>query len=56
MPISQKIIDRVLSSATTDEECKLMMEILNIEDKGSHRYESAYGKAIDIFIAVNDKE
>ena len=56
MPISQKIIDRVMESSSSSEEQALMMQILQIEDKGVFRFEAAYEKAIKDFIAKNDKE
>lgn len=56
MPISQKIIDRVSATTTTPEEQALMMQILQIEDKGIFRFETAYEKVIKDFIVVRDKE
>ena len=56
MPISQKIIERISATATTPEEQDLMMKILQIEDKGIFRFESAYEKVIKDFIEARDKE
>lgn len=56
MPISQKIIDRVSATTTTPEEQALMMQILQIEDKGIFRFETAYEKVIKDFIVARDKE
>lgn len=56
MPISQKIIDRVKVSTTSVEEQKLMMRILQIEDKGVFRFDAEYEKAIKEFIAKRDEE
>ena len=56
MPISQKIIDRVSATSTTPEEQTLMMQILQIEDKGIFRFETAYEKVIKDFIVARDKE
>ena len=56
MPISQKIIDRVSATSTTPEEQALMMQILQIEDKGIFRFETAYEKLIKDFIVARDKE
>ena len=56
MPISQKIIDRVSATSTTPEEQALMMQILQIEDKGIFRFETAYEKVIKDFIEARDKE
>ena len=56
MPISQKIIDRVSATSTTPEEQALMMQILQIEDKGIFRFETAYEKVIKDFIVTRDKE
>lgn len=56
MPISQKIIDRVSATSTTPEEQALMMQILQIEDKGIFRFETAYEKVIKDFIVARDKE
>lgn len=56
MPISQKIIDRISTTNITNEEKELMMEILQIEDKGIFRFEAAYEKAIKDFISERDKK
>ena len=56
MPISEHIIDRVKAANATEEEKKLMMEILQIEDKGIFRYEAAYEKAIKDYLAATDKK
>ena len=56
MPISQKIIERISATANSPEEQDLMMKILQIEDKGIFRFESAYEKVIKDFIVARDKE
>lgn len=56
MPISQKIIERISATANSPEEQDLMMKILQIEDKGIFRFESAYEKVIKDFIEARDKE
>ena len=56
MPISQKIIDRVATISDSPEERKLVMDILQIEDKGDFRYETAYEKAIKDYIAECEKK
>ena len=56
MPISENIIDRVNAAEATDEEKRLMMEILQIEDKGIFRYEAAYEKAIKDYLTATDKK
>ena len=55
MPISQKIIERISATANSPEEQDLMMKILQIEDKGIFRFESAYEKVIKDFIEARDK-
>ena len=56
MPISQKIIDCVTATDCSTEERDLMMDILQIEDKGDFRYGAAYEKTIKDFIAERDKK
>ena len=56
MPISENIIDRVKAANATEEEKKLMMEILQIEDKGIFRYEAAYEKAIKDYLAATEQK
>lgn len=56
MPISENIIDRVKAANASKEEKKLMMEILQIEDKGIFRYEAAYEKAIKDYLAAVDRK
>ena len=50
MPISKKIIDKVDDLKVSEAERSLMMDILDIEDKGSFRFEAAYEKAIKGYI------
>lgn len=50
MPISKKIIDKVDALKITAAERALMMEILEIEDKGSFRFEAVYEKAVKDYI------
>lgn len=50
MPISKKIIDKVDALEITAAERALMMEILEIEDKGSFRFEAVYEKAVKDYI------
>lgn len=50
MPISKKIIDKVDALEITPAERALMMEILEIEDKGSFRFEAVYEKAVKDYI------
>ena len=50
MPISEKIITRINDSEVSQEEKKLMLEILQIEDKGSFRYQAEYEALIKKYI------
>lgn len=50
MPISKKIIDKVDALEITAEERALMMTILEIEDKGSFRFDAVYEKAVKDYI------
>ena len=50
MPISEKIITRINDSEVSQEEKKLMLEILQIEDKGSFRYQAEYEAIIKKYI------
>ena len=56
MPISENIIERVKASSATDAEKKLMIEILQIEDKGIFRYEAAYEKVIKEYLSATEKK
>lgn len=56
MPISEKILDQVKNTTATDAQKALMMEILQIEDRGVFRYEAAYEKVIREFIDSNEKK
>lgn len=56
MPISQKIIERVEATAVSQDEKKLMMKILEIEDNGVYRFEAEYEKAVKAFITKRDEE
>lgn len=56
MPISQKIIERVEATAVSQDEKKLMMKILEIEDNGVYRFEAEYEKAVKAFIVKRDEE
>lgn len=50
MPISEKILNRINDSEVSKEEKKLMLEILQVEDKGSFRYQAEYEALIKKFI------
>ncbi len=50
MPISEKILDHINDSKVSKEEKELMLGILQIEDKGSFRYQSEYEAMIKKFI------
>ena len=50
MPISEKIITRINDSEVSQEEKKLMLEILQVEDKGSFRYQAEYEALIKKYI------
>ena len=56
MPISQKIIERVEATSVSQDEKKLMMKILEIEDNGVYRFEAEYEKAVKAFIVKRDEE
>ena len=47
MPISRKIIEQINSLTEVDDSFKeLMISILEIEDKGTHRFKEPYEKLI----------
>lgn len=50
MPISKKIQIQVEKSRATPAEKALMMEILQLEDKGSYRYQVEYESLIKKYI------
>ena len=50
MPISEKIITRINDSEVSQEEKKLMLEILQVEDKGSFRCQAEYEALIKKYI------
>ena len=52
MPISEKIIKRVIDANATVKEKDLMLEILKVEDKGVFRYSADYEKIIKDYIAT----
>lgn len=55
MPISKKITEQILSLTDVDNSFKeLMLSILEIEDKGTHRYKEPYDKLINKYL--NKKE
>ena len=54
MPISEKILKQVETAKASEDEKKLMLAILQIEDKGSFRYTDDYEKIIKDY--VNDHE
>ena len=56
MPISKKILDQINSSSATKQEKKMMIELLEIEDRGVYRYEAAYEKVIKAFLASSGKK
>ena len=50
MPISEKIMSQVKNADATPPEKELMMQILQVEDKGSFRYQADYEALIKKFI------
>ena len=56
MPISQKIIDQVYNAKATPAEKQMMLELLEIEDRGVFRFEAAYDKVIRDYIASQDNQ
>lgn len=55
MPISKKIIDKVNSLEQDEDFKKLVLDILNEEDKGNHRYKEKYEQIIEEYLN-NSKE
>lgn len=56
MPISQKIIEQIKNINIPDDEKYLMINILKIEDKGTHRYKNDYEKAIKDYLKEHPEE
>lgn len=52
MPISEKILKEVEQAKATNEEKELMLEVLQVEDKGSFRYQAEYEAIIKKYIAA----
>ncbi len=50
MPISEKILNQVNECDAKEEEKELMRQILQIEDKGSFRYQSDYEAIIKKYL------
>lgn len=51
MPISKKITEQIFSLTDVDDSFKeLMLAILEIEDKGTHRYKEPYDKLINNYL------
>ena len=55
MPISEKIRMQVEKADATPAEKGLMMEILQLEDKGSFRYQAEYESLIKKYIDENEE-
>ena len=55
MPISQKIKDQIKKTKATKREKELMLELLEIEDQGTYRYEAEYEKKIRNFIQSSEQ-
>lgn len=56
MPISKKIVEQINNSSASAREKKMMLELLEIEDRGVYRYEAAYEKVIKDFLADTEKK
>lgn len=55
MPISEKIRTQVEKTEATPAQKGLMMEILQLEDKGSYRYRTEYESLIKKYIDKNEE-
>lgn len=55
MPISEKIQKQIEKAEATPTEKGLMMEILQLEDKGSFRYRAEYESLIKKYIDENEE-
>jgi hypothetical protein len=55
MPISEKIRTQVEKTEATPAQKGLMMEILQLEDKGSYRYRTEYESLIKKYIDENEE-
>ena len=55
MPISEKIRTQVEKTEATPAQKSLMMEILQLEDKGSYRYRTEYESLIKKYIDENEE-
>lgn len=55
MPISDKIKKKVNESEASTSEKNLMMQILNIEDRGAFRYQAEYESLIKKYIEENQE-
>jgi len=56
MPISEKITAMINDLRITEDEKNLMLEILEVEDRGVYRYTAEYEKIIKDFISLKEKE
>ena len=56
MSISEKIIDKIKSSETKQSEQELMIQILQIEDKGTYRYQTEYESIIKKYIDKHEED
>lgn len=55
MPISEKILKEVKTAKASAAEKALMLEVLQVEDKGSFRYQAEYEPIIKKYIAANEE-
>ena len=54
MPISQIILNKIVSSNVDDKQKDLMRQLLDIEDAGIYQYKSEYKKLLKSYIANED--
>ena len=51
MPISQIILNKIMTSDVDDKQKELMRQILDVEDAGIYQYKSEYKKLLKNYIA-----
>ena len=51
MPISDKIMGLIRESDATDEQKALLIQILEVEDKGAFRFKESYEKILKDYLA-----
>ena len=56
MPISEKIVDRIRQLDEDEQFKRMLLKILNEEDKGTYRFKAEYEKFINDYIEKKSKD